>query len=53
MYNSNLYAIVFMEVQSMNEALKIQLKILKLSSIKPNYSEQAEKIFVKKVQDLF
>ncbi|MDO4486593.1 MAG: hypothetical protein Q4C46_08400, partial [Bacillota bacterium] len=25
----------------MNEALKIQLKILKLSSIKPNYSELA------------
>ena len=41
MYNPDLYAIVFMEVQSMKEALKIQLKILKLSDIKPNFSELA------------
>ena len=34
-------AIVFMEVLSMNEALKTQLKILKLSDIKPNFSELA------------
>lgn len=30
-----------MEVLSMNEALKTQLKILKLSDIKPNFSELA------------
>ena len=41
MYNPDLYAIVFMEVQSMKEALKIQLKILKLSDVKPNFSELA------------
>ena len=41
MYNPSLYAIVFVEVQSMNEALKTQLKILKLSDIKPNFSELA------------
>lgn len=41
MYNPGLYAIVFMEVQSIEEALKIQLKILKLSDIKPNFSELA------------
>lgn len=41
MYNPSRYAIVFMEVLSMNEALKTQLKILKLSNIKPNFSELA------------
>lgn len=41
MYNPSRYAIVFMEVLSMNEALKTQLKILKLSDIKPNFSERA------------
>ena len=41
MYNQGQHAIVFMEVLSMNEALKIQLKILKLSDIKPNFSELA------------
>lgn len=41
MYNPSLYANVFMEVLSMNEALKTQLKILKLSDIKPNFSELA------------
>jgi transposase len=30
-----------MEVNSMNEALKIQLKILRLSKVKPNFSELA------------
>ena len=33
MYNPSHHAIVFMEVLSMNEALKTQLKILKLSDI--------------------
>ncbi len=33
MYNPSLYANVFMEVLSMNETLKTQLKILKLSDI--------------------
>ncbi len=41
MYNPSHYAIVFMEVLSMNEALKTQLKILRLSDIKPNFSELA------------
>lgn len=41
MYNQGQNAIVFMEVLSMNEALKTQLKILKLSDIKPNFSELA------------
>lgn len=41
MYNQGQHAIVFMEVLSMNEALKTQLKILKLSDIKPNFSELA------------
>lgn len=41
MYNPSHHAIVFMEVLSMNEALKTQLKILKLSDIKPNFSELA------------
>lgn len=41
MYNPSRYAIVFMEVLSMNEALKTQLKILKLSDIKPNFSKRA------------
>jgi hypothetical protein len=41
MYNLGLYAIVSMEVQSMDEAFKTQLKILKLSDIKPNFSELA------------
>ena len=41
MYNPSHYAIVFMEVLPMNEALKTQLKILKLSDIKPNFSELA------------
>ncbi len=41
MYNPSLYANVFMEVLSMNETLKTQLKILKLSDIKPNFSELA------------
>ena len=41
MYNPSRYAIVFMEVLSMNEALKTQLKILELSDIKPNFSERA------------
>ncbi len=41
MYNQGQNAIVFMEVLSMNEALKTQLKILKLSDIKPTFSELA------------
>ena len=41
MYNQGQNAIVFMEVLSMNETLKTQLKILKLSDIKPNFSELA------------
>ena len=41
MYNQGQHAIAFMEVLSMNEALKTQLKILKLSDIKPNFSELA------------
>ena len=41
MYNPGLHVIVFMEVVSMNETLKTQLKILKLSQIKPNFSELA------------
>ena len=41
MYNPSHHAIVFMEVLSMNDALKTQLKILKLSDIKPNFSELA------------
>ena len=41
MYNQGQHATVFMEVLSMNEALKIQLKIPKLSDIKPNVSELA------------
>ena len=41
MYNPAVYAILFMEVSSMNESLKTQLKILKLSNIKPNFSELA------------
>ena len=41
MYNQGQNAIVFMDVLSMNEALRTQLKILKLSDIKPNFSELA------------
>lgn len=41
MYNSTLYATVSMEVFSMDAALITQLKILKLSNSKPNYSELA------------
>ena len=41
MYNPSHHANVFMAVLSMNEALKTQLKILKLSDIKPNFSELA------------
>ena len=44
MYNQGQHAIVFMEVLSMNEALKTQLKILKLSDIKPNFSELSKSI---------
>lgn len=38
MYYLSYHAIVFMEVLSVNEALKTQLKILKLSNTKPNFS---------------
>ena len=41
MYNQGQHDIVFMEVLSMNEVLKTHLKILKLSNIKPNFSELA------------
>ena len=41
MYNPSHHTNVFMKVLSMNEALKTQLKILKLSDIKPNFSELA------------
>lgn len=39
MYSSGLYAIVSLEVIPMDTALLIQLKILKLSQIRPNFSE--------------
>ena len=41
MYNPKRYDMVFMEVRFMNTALQIQLKILKLSDLKPNFSELA------------
>lgn len=41
MYNPSHYAIVFIEVLFMNETLKTQLKILRLSDIRPNFSELA------------
>lgn len=41
MYNPRLYVIVFHGGESMNETLKTQLKILRLSGIRPNFSELA------------
>ena len=41
MYNFGLYAIVSMEVVPLDTALVTQLKILRLSNIKPNFSELA------------
>ena len=41
MYNPSRYTIVFVEVLSMNQALKTPLKILKLNNIKPIFSELA------------